>query len=141
MSMAALERKIHEAAKKEFGRDDLKLKDMMEWSSGEIKAQEGESVKFVPAVGLFVCYRLPPEKVKKMIADNPNYPPPKRQYISSCVLMDSNEFNEWVTERFNEYNRAGIMDENAPNHSPSDVVEQFVTDFIEKFHGGVRVTV
>jgi len=47
MTMASLEREILAEAKIIVGNKKLRMKDIMEWSTGEIKAQEGEKLYFL----------------------------------------------------------------------------------------------
>lgn len=54
-------------------------------------------------------------------------------------LVSEEELNEWLTERFNEYNRAGIADQSAPNYEPSKVVSQLISDLKEEFPEGLVI--
>lgn len=55
MSMATLERAVLAGARIVFNNPKLKMKDVQEWSSGEIKAQEGEVVAYVPDPGVYAA--------------------------------------------------------------------------------------
>ena len=65
MSMATLERAILAGAKEVFKNSKLKLKDIQEWSSGEITAHEGEVVARVPDPGVFVAIKKENDKRAK----------------------------------------------------------------------------
>ena len=66
MSMASLEKAILEGARVVFCNPKLRKKDIVEWSSGAIMAQAGETVVGVPDLGVYVAVktehdkRLPP---------------------------------------------------------------------------------
>lgn len=57
MSMASLERAIIEEAKIVTGNKKLRLKDLMEWSSGEIKPEPGEKVYKLPKMGVNIAIK------------------------------------------------------------------------------------
>lgn len=48
MSMVSLERAILAEAKKVTGNSKLRMKDIMEWSTGKIKLEAGEDMYFLP---------------------------------------------------------------------------------------------
>lgn len=64
MSMASLERAVLSGAKVTFNNPRLRLKDIMEWSTGAIDAQAGEVVAKVPDPGCFVCVKKEMDKRK-----------------------------------------------------------------------------
>jgi len=53
MSMATVERKILSELKNITDNPKLKIKDVMEWSTGEIKAQEGEKLYFLSKLQVY----------------------------------------------------------------------------------------
>ena len=55
MSMATLEKAILVSAQALLKNPKLKKKDILEWNSGDIKAQEGEAVIYVGDPGVYVC--------------------------------------------------------------------------------------
>ena len=57
MSMATLERAILLGAKAALNNPKLKAKDILEWSTGKVKAEDGEVVIFVPDPGVNVCVK------------------------------------------------------------------------------------
>jgi len=65
MSLATLERAILAGAKEVLHNPKLKLKDIMEWSSGDIKAHDGEIVVNVPDHGVFVAVKAEMDKRQK----------------------------------------------------------------------------
>jgi hypothetical protein len=62
MSMATLERAVLTGAKIAFKNPKLKMKDIQEWSSGDITPHEGEVVRFVPDPGVFVAVKTENDK-------------------------------------------------------------------------------
>jgi len=62
MSMATLERAILAGAKELFKNPRLKMKDIQEWSSGEIKPHDGEVVGFVADPGVFAAIKMENDK-------------------------------------------------------------------------------
>lgn len=48
MSLATLERAIWQEAKKVLNNSKMKLRELLEWSTGTIKPQDGEVVVFLP---------------------------------------------------------------------------------------------
>ena len=64
MSMASLEREVLHDLQVATGNQKLRMKHVMEWSTGRIKAQEGETIITLPS-GINVCYVLPETKPKK----------------------------------------------------------------------------
>lgn len=57
MGMRELESKILQEAKEVTGIKKLRLKDIMEWSTGEVKAQEGEKLFKLPELGVTICIK------------------------------------------------------------------------------------
>lgn len=55
MIMATFEKTILAGARKVMKNDKLRMKDIMEWSTGKITAQTGEVLFFVPDPGVYVC--------------------------------------------------------------------------------------
>ena len=56
MSMTSLERAIMQELREVTGERNLRLKDLMEWSTGEITPQGHENVIDLPRNGVIVCY-------------------------------------------------------------------------------------
>lgn len=54
MSMATLENAILAAAKRHFKNPKLRKKDLLEWSTAEIKAREGEVTAWIADQGVYV---------------------------------------------------------------------------------------
>jgi hypothetical protein len=65
MGMATLERAVLAGAKIVFDNPKLKMKDIQEWSSGDIKPHEGEVVAEVPDPGVFVAIKAENDKRKR----------------------------------------------------------------------------
>ena len=65
MSLATLERAVLAGAKEVFNNSRLHLKDIQEWSTGEINPHEGEVVAFVPDPGVNVAVKLEHDKRKR----------------------------------------------------------------------------
>lgn len=57
MSFATLERMVLAGAKIFFNNRKLRLKDLMEWSTGELKPAEGEVAGYIPDPGVWVCIK------------------------------------------------------------------------------------
>ena len=55
MSMATLEREILAEAKKVTGNTKLKMKEILEWCSGEIEPQSGEKTYYLPTIGIYIA--------------------------------------------------------------------------------------
>lgn len=55
MSLATLERKIVDAARKELRNPKLRRKDLIEWSTGEVEPQAGEIVLHLAGLGVWVA--------------------------------------------------------------------------------------
>jgi hypothetical protein len=64
MSMATLERAVLAGAKVALNNPKLRLKDIMEWSSGDIKPHDGEIVVHVCDPGVFVAVKTESDKRK-----------------------------------------------------------------------------
>lgn len=64
MSWATLERAVLAGAKVAFNNRNLRLKDIQEWSTGELKPHEGEVVLYVPDPGVFVIVKAEKDKRK-----------------------------------------------------------------------------
>ncbi len=62
MSMATLERVILAGAKVVLNNPKLKMKDIQEWSTGGIEAQDGEIVVRVPDPGVYVAVKAESDK-------------------------------------------------------------------------------
>lgn len=66
MTMRQLETSFLVFARAHFKEPRLKLKDMMEWSTGEIKPEApDEQVAFLPQCGVWVCFKMPPPKIER----------------------------------------------------------------------------
>lgn len=57
MSMQSLEREILAEAKKVTGNKKLRMKDIMEWSTGKIEAQSGEKLYFLPELQVNIAIK------------------------------------------------------------------------------------
>lgn len=55
MSMATLEKEILAAAKRHFNNPKLRKKDLLEWSTDEIEAREGEVTAWIADPGVYVA--------------------------------------------------------------------------------------
>jgi hypothetical protein len=62
MSMRELEALILAELKQVAKNSKIRQKDIMEWSTGEVKAQEGETYFFLPDSKIHVCVKLPAKK-------------------------------------------------------------------------------
>lgn len=62
MSFATLERAVLAELKVVAKNSKIRLKDIMEWSTGEIKPQEGETYYFLPDLNVHCCVKLPAKK-------------------------------------------------------------------------------
>lgn len=62
MSMRELEASILAELKQVARNSKIRQKDIMEWSTGEVKAQEGETYFFLPNLKVHVCVKLPAKK-------------------------------------------------------------------------------
>ncbi len=57
MGMPELEREILAEAKTVTGNSKLKMKDIMEWSTGDVKAEEGETLYVLPGLGVNIAVK------------------------------------------------------------------------------------
>ena len=57
MSMASLEREILKEAREVSARPKLKKSDVVEWSTGELKPEPGETRYRLPKIGVDVCVK------------------------------------------------------------------------------------
>jgi hypothetical protein len=64
MSMRTLETAITAAAREFLNYPGLRLKDVLEWSSGELKPHDGEIAFYLPDPGVFVCVKKKCDKRK-----------------------------------------------------------------------------
>jgi len=64
MSLRSLESAITYAARQHFNNQKLRVKDLMEWSSVEIKPEEGEVAAFLPLHGVWVAIKSEHDKRK-----------------------------------------------------------------------------
>lgn len=55
--MQSLEREILTEAKEVTGNKKLRMKDIMEWSTGEIVAQPGEKLYKLPGIGVNIAIK------------------------------------------------------------------------------------
>ena len=62
MGMKQLEAAILAELRAVTGIPSLRQKDISEWSTGSVKAEEGEAVATLPAMGVNVAYRTPAPK-------------------------------------------------------------------------------
>jgi len=58
MGFRQIETKILAEAKEVTGNKKLRLKDIMEWSTGEIKAQEGETLYDLPKCDVHIAVKI-----------------------------------------------------------------------------------
>lgn len=65
MSMKALETAILNELHTVLGNNKLRKKDILEWSTGDIKAQDDETKYFLPVYQVYVVIKTPVEKPKK----------------------------------------------------------------------------
>lgn len=65
MSMRSLESAILYGAREILNYRGLRLKDIQEWSTGELKPQEGEVIVRVPDPGVWVAVKVEHDKRKK----------------------------------------------------------------------------
>ena len=63
--MATIERAVLAGARIGFNNSNLRLKDIREWSSGEIKPQDGEVTQYIPDPGVFVTILKECDKRKR----------------------------------------------------------------------------
>lgn len=63
MSLKTLETEILAQVRVFAGNSKLRKKDLLEWSTGDIKAQEGEKLIRLPSMGINVC--IPEDAYKK----------------------------------------------------------------------------
>lgn len=64
MSMREIEAGILAELKQVANNAKIRQKDIMEWSTSEIEAQEGETYFFLPILKVHVCVKLPVKVVK-----------------------------------------------------------------------------
>lgn len=62
MSMRELEAGILAELKQVAKNTKIRQKDIMEWSTGKIEPQEGETYFYLPILGVHVCVKLPAKK-------------------------------------------------------------------------------
>jgi len=62
MSFATLERAVLAELKVVAKNSKIRLKDIMEWSTGDIKPHEGETYYFLPELKVHCCVKLPAKK-------------------------------------------------------------------------------
>jgi hypothetical protein len=62
MSMRQLESAITSEARRIFNNPKLRVKDLMEWSTGQIKPQDGEVVERMPLNGVYVAIKAECDK-------------------------------------------------------------------------------
>ena len=58
MSMATLEREILLELKEVSGNKKIKMKDVMEWATSEVKAQDGEKYYYLPKLGIHCAVKI-----------------------------------------------------------------------------------
>lgn len=58
MSMATLERAILAELREVAKNPKIKQKDIMEWSTSEVKAQQGETLFFLPVLHVYCAVKL-----------------------------------------------------------------------------------
>jgi hypothetical protein len=65
MSMRDLEMAVVNEAKQVLGNDKLRLKDLMEWSTGKVEPQENETLVYLPTLKVNASFKIPEPKGKK----------------------------------------------------------------------------
>ena len=58
MSIQSLERAVLAEAKIVTGNKKLRMRDIMEWGTGEVKAQEGETLYRLPELGINIAVKI-----------------------------------------------------------------------------------
>lgn len=58
MGMKQLEAAVLAEAKKVTGNKKLRMKDIMEWSTGEVKAEQGEKLYRLPELGVNIAVKI-----------------------------------------------------------------------------------
>jgi hypothetical protein len=58
MGINELEREILAEAKTVTGNAKLKMKDIMEWSTGNVKAEEGETLYVLPGLSINIAVKI-----------------------------------------------------------------------------------
>ena len=79
-------------------------------------------------------------KLQEAVADGHLQTVVKQAAASGCEVVTPTAFNHWMTDRFNEYFRAGIDDASAPNYEPSEVIVEFIKDYSECFPNGLKLS-
>lgn len=64
MSMRSLESAILRGARRAFANSKLRLKDIQEWNTGEIKPQDGEVTLYILDPGVYVTVKKECDKRK-----------------------------------------------------------------------------
>lgn len=70
MSFATLERAVLAELKQVAKNNKLRLKDIMEWSTGEVKAQEGETLYFLPNLKVWCAVKVAQQKVQRIAGES-----------------------------------------------------------------------
>jgi hypothetical protein len=65
MGIKQLEAEILAELRKLTGNNKIRQKDIMEWSTGTIRPEEGETLYFLPEIKVNVCVKLPVKAEKK----------------------------------------------------------------------------
>lgn len=91
MGLRELEASILVELKQIANNSKIRQKDIMEWSTGEIKPEEGESHFYLPDMKIHVCVKLPVDKKKVLSATQS--PLNKKQWL--CELDCGHAI--WVT--------------------------------------------
>ena len=81
MSFATLERAVLAELKQVAKNSKLRLKDIMEWSTGEVKAQEGETLYFLPDLKVCCAVKVAQQKL---------HPTPESLASSQAVVNADN---------------------------------------------------
>lgn len=61
MSIRTLENEILQEARKVVGNNKLRLKDIMEWTTGDIEVHEGEKIYRLPDIGVNIAIKETPK--------------------------------------------------------------------------------
>lgn len=70
MSFATLERAVLAELRQVTKNSKLRLKDIMEWSTGEVKAQEGETLYFLPDLKVWCTVKVAQQKVQRIVGES-----------------------------------------------------------------------
>lgn len=93
MSVRELERSIWEEAKKVTGNPKMKLKELLEWSTGDIKPRDNEVVVYLPEHKVNIAVPVMCDKRPRWVEGEPKtveYPPSIYLYLfDDCIGQSS----------------------------------------------------